>query len=326
MEKTPNVSNYIKRIPIKIVGQKTSSSLTRNNGPMNIKNNNFRNSNSLKKSFYSYPIALYIKPDIYEEYKEKLLLSKKQKTKKPLINKNYHHINFKSHSKSMLFNLDNKSTDNKKIDDLFKTQTHYKDKTRNKNNNKDKEMKSLYKTFYNRDKEEQNNNNIFQQKYLSEVEKRGFNYNKIIQLNSLQRSALNNFSKNYYSDYVYDNNIYYMNNSPISYVLEVKTRKYFPQMKAFLVNKFRNIKKLKSDLKERKYINHERSQNVINIKNDPNFKFHIFHDRKGKVKELDKPCERVLKMTKSKVRDLKIMQKINKINDPEIIEMYKSFL
>jgi hypothetical protein len=294
---------------------------------MNIKNNNNRNSNSLKKSFYSYPIALYIKPNIYEEYKEKLLLSEKHKKKKPLLNKNYHHINFKSHSKIMLFNLDNKSTDNKKLNDLFKTQTHYKDKTRNININKDNEMKSFYKTFYNRDKKDPNNNNIFQQKYLSEVEKRGFNYNKRIQLNSLQRSAMNNFSKSYYWDDVYNNKIYMNNNnSPISYVLEVKTRKYFPQMKAFLVNKFRNIKKLKSHLKERKYINHERSQSVINIKNDPNFKFHIFHDRKGKVKELDKPCERVLKMTKSKVRDLKIMQKINKINDPEIIEMYKSFL
>ena len=328
MEKNKKIPLNIKRIPIKICSQIESSFLGPNNksNQKHNKQNNYRYSKALKNSFYSYPIAIFKKPNDYEDYKERLLLSEKQKKKKPLLNKNYHHISFKSHSNSMFFNRNDKNNNNiSNLSDLFKTQTPHSNKTRNRNNN-NQEINSFYKTFYNRENKVQNNSNIFQQNYLSEVEKRGFNYNKVIQLTSLQRSIMNNFIKNDNSDnYIYVNNELIKYN-PNNYVLEVKTRKYFPPMKEFLVNKYRNIKQSKMKLRDKKYINDDRAKSVINIKNNPKFKFHVFHDRKGKVKELDKPCKRNLKMTRAKVRDLKIMQKINKINDPEIINMYKSLL
>ena len=84
---------------------------------------------------------------------------------------------------------------------------------------------------------------------------------------------------------------------------------------------------MKTMLKKRRNCQkNEKPKGVINIKNDPNFKFHTFHDRNGNPKVLDKPYERALKMTETKLRDLKLMIKIRKLNDPEIIKMYQSML
>ena len=173
MEKNKKIPLNIKRIPIKICSQIESSFLGSNNksNQKNNKQNIYRYSKALKNSFYSYPIAIFKKPNDYEDYKERLLLSEKQKKKKPLINKNYHHISFKSHSNSKFFNRNDKSSNNiSNLSDLFKTQTPHSNKTRNRNNN-NQEINSFYKTFYNRENKVQNNSNIFQQNYLSEVEK-----------------------------------------------------------------------------------------------------------------------------------------------------------
>ena len=53
---------------------------------------------------YEYPISLLKEPTQFEKYKERLLLSGKPKKEKIIINPNYHHISFKSHSKSLLLN------------------------------------------------------------------------------------------------------------------------------------------------------------------------------------------------------------------------------
>jgi hypothetical protein len=42
---------------------------------------------------------------------------------------------------------------------------------------------------------------------------------------------------------------------------------------------------------------------IIDIKNSGRFKFHAFHDRYEFIKEMDKRDNRVLKMTKDKIRD-----------------------
>ena len=125
---------------------------------------------------------------------------------------------------------------------------------------------------------------------------------------------MNNFSKS-------EINKNKFNENEVSYILETKKRQFFPQMKNFLINKFINSKDNTKLIENKSKINA-----IINIKNNPNFKFHIFHDKKGKIRELDKPCKRSLKMTTEKIRDLKIMSKINKIKDPELIKIYKSIL
>ena len=65
---------------------------------------------------------------------------------------------------------------------------------------------------------------------------------------------------------------------------------------------------------------------IIDIKNSGRFKFHVFHDLYEFIKEMDKRDNRVLKMTKDKIRDLKIMAKINKIKEPELNETFKKAL
>ena len=336
-------SPSVKRVPIKIYNKKDIPYLTPNN-KLNIKKQldvNYGYSKSLKKIFYSYPIAIYKKPNEFEQYKERLILSEKPQRKKSLLNKHYHHIIFKSHSKSTLFeqrnkntpinnnNNHNKNNDNKKnnnnnnnnnkTNNLYKT--HY-NKTSNCNFKRDKEIQSFYKTFYNRENNEYNNCNIFQRIYLSQVEKRGFNYNKVKQA-SIQRSVLNNLNKNDNNDIGYYTNL--MSNKELSCILGPNKRKYFPQMSKIYINGFKTSKNISAN-SNGKINNNEKNQGVINIKNNPDFKFHVFRDKKGQVRELDKPCERILKMTRERVRDLKIMQKINKIKDPEIIKMYKSLL
>ena len=297
--------------------------------------NQNRYANSLNKKVYSYPIALYKEPTLFEQYKERLILSQKSDKKRSLLNKYYHHIFFNSHSKKLILNSSN-SYSNIKAKKIIQHKTYYKNLSSNNIiNNKYKEN-IYYNTFYNKDNNSsdvkvQNNltssrlfnynynydNNIYQQMYLSEVKKRGFNYHKI-KVASLQRMALNNFCKSEIDEYN-------SNNNNVSFILEAKRRTFFPQMKKFLINKYIDNKDKSDKLNEINY-RKKNNQGVINIKNNPNFKFHIFHDQKGKMKELDKPCIRSLKMTKAKVRDLKIMSKINKIKDPEIIKMYKSII
>ena len=331
-------STPLKKIPVQIFYNKK---LNEGKGNKNyykekdLKNQN--NYNSLNEHTYIYPLALYLEPTLFEKYKERLLLSEKPTYKKDLINKNYHHLSFKTHSKSMLLNPDNNNINNDKNRTKNKYKINYNNNINYLNKSKEENNKELNsknnRTVYNKEKTDKqiklrknfsssmpyrfnNDNNLYQQIYLSEVEKRGFNYNKI-KLASMQRKALGKFNK-------YDNNYFYYNNYNYkpSYILETNKRSYFPQMKKFLINKYLD----KNNSNEEKMIKNNKPQGVINIKNNPNFKFHIFHDHKGKEKQLEKPCKRTLKMTIEKIRDLKIMAKINKINDPEIIHMYKSVI
>ena len=278
-------------------------------------------SNYINRKGYSYPIAIYREPTLYTKYKERLVLSQKPIEKKSLINKNYHHLYFNSHTNTKFLNTSNSYSNIKsnKANNPYKT-FYKKRKTDNEKINKEinysKHINNnlSYTNFFNCNK----NNKMYQNLYLSQVEKRGFNYNKI-KAASLQRMAMNNNCK-------YDlEEDYYYNNKEVSYVLESKKRIFFPQMKKFLINKYKNLKsneKLDDDI----FIRKDKTKGIINIKNNPNFKFHIYHDQKGKIKELDKPIERYLKMTKDKLRDIKLMSRINKINDPEIIKMYKSII
>ena len=64
---------------------------------------------------------------------------------------------------------------------------------------------------------------------------------------------------------------------------------------------------------------------IVNSKN--NFRDDFFNiDKKQIEKDYNKPLERELRMTKNKLRDLKVMESINKIRDPDIIKKYKTLL
>jgi len=310
-----------KKVPIRIISKKELNVQPIQKSKLKpIKNS------PLNNFVYEYPISLIKEPTQFEKYKERLLLSGKPKKEKNIINQNYHHIEFKSHSKSILLNPNEifKNIKNKNLLELYKN--IFKNmKQINSNNNV--EMKRildrsnsnpLFRTL-NRNKTTTNFdlNNFFQKIYLNQIERRGFNYNKI-KISALQRNAMYSFSK------LDENFLENDKNDKSSFVLEVKERKVLPQMKTYFINKL-NLMKLKNQyLNEKKFKIDCRPKGVINIKNDPNFKFHVFHDKNGKARDLGKPYERSLKMTDIRIRDLILMNKIKQVRDPEIIEKFKT--
>ena len=304
-------------------------------------NNNFNKINSIKvihnkclylnKNLYAYPICIYKKPSELKKYQERLILSAKPKMKKTLINQNYHHLKFKSHSEKLLLNKNNNDISEYNINTFKKK---YNKSMKNFYTNRNKEIKSknklFYKTFYdtnrntsNKDIKYRNNDDICKKLYLSEIEKRGYNYNKL-KISSLQKKALDYYNK--FSKNNVDINNALSNDNKFFYILKSEKRSNSPTLKNYFINKFK-INKMKTMLKKRRnYQINDNSKGVINIKNDPNFKFHIFHDQNGNPKKLEKPYERTLKRTETKLRDVKLMIKIRKVNDPEIIRMYQSML
>ena len=292
----------------------------------NIKQKQFINRKS--NIVYEYPISLLKEPTQYEKYKERLLLSTKPKKEKILINPNYHHIEFKSHSKSLLLNQ-NVMFDNiqkKNIIELYQNIIKSMEPIDEKNNIKFQQIlqrnnSTPFLNAMNRNKTTTPNlnlnmNKFFKKVYLNQIERRGFNYKKL-KISSLQRNALNSFSK-------LDENFLPTDKINRSgFVLESNKRRVLPLMKTFYANKI-NLMKLKNEyLNEKKFKIDFDSKPVINIKNDPNFKFHIFHDKKGKVRDLGKTNEKGLKMDGSRMRDLILLNKIRQIRDPEIIEKYR---
>ena len=304
-------------------------------------NNNFDKINSAKiildkclflnKHLYSYPLCIYKKPSELKKYQERLILSAKPSMKKNLINKYYHHLNFKSHSEKLFLNKNHSNINETNINTFNKI---YNKSTNNFYANRNKEVKSknkqFYKTFYdknrnisNLDFKGRNDNDIYKQLYLSEVEKRYYSYNKL-KLSSLHKKSFDYYNK--FNKNNLDINNAFNNENKFYYILSSEKRNNSPTFKNYLINKFRKLK-IKTILRKRRnYQKNDKSKGVINIKNDPNFKFHIFHDQNGNPKELNKPYERTLKMTEAKLRDLKLMIKIRKVNDPEIIQMYQSML
>ena len=281
---------------------------------------------SLNNIIYEYPISIIKETSQYEKYKERLILSGKPKKEKILINPNYHHISFRSHSKKLLLNPNDifNKIKNKNLLELYRNicRNMLKMNTGDDNieikrilerNNSHPLFRTLnnYKTSSHFDL-----NNLYQKIYLNQIERRGFNYNKI-KISSLQRNALYSFSK-LDENYLDEDKI-----NKTNFILEAHNRKVFPKMKTFYINKM-NLMRLRNEYQNGKKFKIDHGpKGVINIKNNPNFKFHVFHDKKGKVKDLVKPCERNSKMTDVRMRDLILLNKIKKVRDPEIIEKFK---
>ena len=285
---------------------------------------NYNNRN--KKVVYNYPLALYKQPTLFEKFKERVILAGKPRIKKPLINKNYHHLSFKSHSDILILNpYINKSPNMSYNNNDTNTQskTYYKT-FHNSFNQRIKEENPNGKTIYNTKNGRKNNklilpkyyainHNIYQKIYLSEVEKRGFNYNKI-RIAMKKREVLN--SLNSYSRY--ENEYGPLENKKVFFVLEPNQRDFFPKSKKFLYKK----QDTDDDI-SLKYLRYHKSRSIINIKKDGKFKFHVYHDRKGRIKELDKRSERTYKSTMEKLRDMKLLARIIKLKEPETIQMFK---
>ena len=310
-----------KKIPIRIIAKNELNIQPNQKGKLQQENNS-----PLNNFIYEYPISIMKEPTQFEKYKERLILSGKPKKEKNIINKNYHHIEFKSHSKSILLNPNDifKNIKNKNLLELYKNFFKNMKQINSTNNleirrilqrnNSNPLLRPLNsnKTTTNFDL-----NNFFQKIYLNQIERRGFNYNKI-KISALQRNAMYSFSK------LDENFLENDKNDKSSFILEVKQRKVFPQMKTYFINKL-NLMRLKNQYKnEKKFKLDCRPKGVINIKNDSNFKFHVFHDKNGKARDLGKPYERNLKMTDIRIRDLILMNKIKQVRDPEIIEKFKT--
>ena len=149
----------------------------------------------------------------------------------------------------------------------------------------------------------------------------------------LQRLALNNYSLINFNDF--NNEGHYAKGSipsgkcEESYILETQERKKYPGFKDYI---YYRIKKLRNnEMKVPSFSTAKKNQNnyvakklpkIINIKRSQNFQFHVFHDQHGYVKEMDKKKNRGLKMTRDKIRDLRIMSKINKLKDPSLTNSF----
>ena len=298
-----------------------------------LSNSRIRKGNSIKKSplnnfVYEYPISIIKEPTQFEKYKERLLLSGKQNKTKNLINKNYHHIEFKSHSKSILVNPNDlfKNIQNKNLLKLYKN--IFRNVKQIKTNDSLEVKRILNKNYsnplfrplnVNKTAINFNLNNFFQKVYLNQIRRRGFNYNKI-KTTSLQRDAMSILNK------MQENNseLETIKNDNSKFVLAANGRKVLPKMKTYFINKL-NLMKLKNEyINEQKFKLDAKPKACINIKKNPNFKFHVFHDTQGKERDLGKPNKRNLKMTDFRIRDLILLNKIKQVRDPEIIEKFKT--
>ena len=311
------------------------------------KNNNFSNSNISNNSktinnssmIYSYPICLQNERDPLDEYKLKIIKAKNKGSDTFL--KNYLKFNF---SKNSINNNSNINTNKNLNDNIFEN---------NKNNLFITENKKFYKQIQNpinyRNKSistssqkkiiSKSNSEIFnpyspkainhyKTLYLMEMEKRGHQYNKI-RMASLQRIALHNFSHMNLYDNHFVNGSIPSGKSNESYILETKKRRKLPSIREYICYRLKNMRdNNESNTPEyylEKFKKYEKNKlpEIIDIKNSGRFKFHVYHDQYGFKKELDKREMRRLKMTKDKIRDLKIMSIINKTNEPELIDIFK---
>ena len=336
-----------------------------NDNDSNNISNNLNNSNISKiinnsSMIYSYPICLHNEKDPLDDFKLKVIKARNKGSDTFL--KNYLKFNFSKNdinSSSNQLNNKSKNYNNKSNNKLQESLLE-----NNKNNLFITEEKKLYNKLPNNIKNVRSSNlkdkaidvltknrhimhksnseifNPYSQKsinhyktlYLIEMEKRGHQYNKR-RMASLQRIALHNFSLMNKNDNHYVNGSIPTGKSDESYILETKKRKKLPGIKEYICYRLKSMRKNENENNTPEYYLEKFRQNqqnrlpeIIDIKNSGRFRFHVFHDQFGFRKELDKRENRELKMTKDKIRDLKIMAQINKINYPYLTDIYKRAL
>ena len=311
---------------------------------------NLNNSKTINNStiVYPYPICLHNEKDPIDEYKLRIIKARNKGSDTFL--KNYLNYNFSkndinnnsiNNSKNIKENAfeNNKNnlfiTEDKKNFQISKSKS-FKKLNPIKNNNKSINVFTHKKTLQKSqsdifDQFSQKAINHYKTLYLIEMEKRGNLYNKR-RMASLQRIALHNFSSMNLKDNHYVNGSIPSGKSDESYILETKKRKKLPGIREYICYRLKNMKEKETNTPEyylAKYKKYEKNKlpEMIDIKNNGRFKFHVFHDQYGFRKELDKRnSNKGLKMTKDRIRDLKVMSQINKIKDPDLIDTYKRAL
>ena len=346
---------------ISITKLQTNKSQLENSNTISKYNNYERtnNNNNNEGKEYTYPILYHKERDPLDEFKLRIIKSKSETS--DIFNKNYLKFNFSKNDASVFNNTkiiqakmtqnNPKMIENSKNNNLFITANkkldikgdHLDPKKNtkiNSNNNikRQKEFKTQF-IFNKNQLMKKSNSDIFikpyskealsnyRTSYLHEMEKRGNMYNKI-KIAQLQRIALKNFSSMCINGNHYINGSIPTGKSNESYILETKKRKRLPGIKEYICSKLKSMKNEEYNTPEyyrersKKYERNKLPE-IINIKNSGRFQFHVFRDQYGFKKQLDKKETPELKMTKERVRDLKVMAKINMIKDQEIIDIYK---
>ena len=354
-EETVNEKISITKLQTNKSQLENSNTISKYNNYERTNNNN--NNNEGKE--YTYPILYHKERDPLDEFKLRIIKSKSETS--DIFNKNYLKFNFSKNDASVFNNTkiiqakmtqnNSKMLENSKNNNLFITANkkldikgdHLDQKKNtkiNSNNNikRQKEFKTQF-IFNKNQLMKKSNSDIFikpyskealsnyRTSYLHEMEKRGNMYNKI-KIAQLQRIALKNFSSMCINGNHYINGSIPTGKSNESYILETKKRKRLPGIKEYICSKLKSMKNEEYNTPEyyrersKKYERNKLPE-IINIKNSGRFQFHVFRDQYGFKKQLDKKETPELKMTKERVRDLKVMAKINMIKDQEIIDIYK---
>ena len=340
-------------------GEKENNNTSKINKSQNEENSNdsknLNNSKIINQSSisYQYPICLYNEKDPLDEYKLKVIKARNKSSDK-LLNY-YFKFNF---AKSDVNNENNQIINNNNIikskcikenklenskNNLFLTDDNKKNKlpktikSLNHMNHKDKGIDvSTHKKILPKSKSDifnpYSNKSISKFKTLQiiEMEKRGNQYNKR-RMASLQRIALHNFSSMNANDGHIVSGSIPTGKSDESYILETRKRKKLPGIREYICYRLKSMRKSEINTPEfylQKFKKYEKKKlpEIIDIKNSGRFQFHVFHDQYGFRKELDKRENRGLKMSNDKIRDLKIMAKINRTNDPYLADIYRRAL
>ena len=314
-----------------------------NNVQNNKDNNKIKSMNKSKsinnlKIIYPYPICLHNEKDPLDDFKLRAIKARNKGADTFL--KNYLKFDFE---KNNIF----KQNKNKALYQGIKNNKNYFfltedkkvqiSKSLNNINPNEKEENFLnYKKTFNKSNSSlfnfsKKSINQMRNVYIKEMERRGNQYNKI-KMASLQRIALHNFSSINLNDNHYVNGSIPSGKSDESYILETQKRRKLPGIREYLCHRLKNMKE--NEVNTPEYYREKNKKNevnklpeIIDIKNSGRFRFHVFHDQYGFRKQLDKrPINKGLKMTKNKIRDLKVMANISKIKDPELIDLYKRAL
>ena len=328
-----------------------------NNEKDNIISKNITNSKTINNSsiLYSYPIiSFHNNKDPIDDFKLRVIKGRNKGSDTFL--KNYLKFNFakndishnnsrfqnKSNNNIISNNIKEKFLENNKsnffITEQLKDYQLPKNINSSKNiNNKDKTFDAFrHKKILKKSKSDIFNIyspkaiNYYKTLYLMQMEKRGNLYNKR-KIASLQRIALYNFSTMNLNDSHFVNGSIPSGEFDESYILETKRRRKIPGIREYICYRLKSMRENEINSPEyyyEKFKKHEKNKlpEIIDIKNSGRFKFHVYHDLYGFKKELDKRDNRELKMTRDKIRDLKVMSKINKINDPDLTDIYRRAL
>ena len=93
----------------------------------------------------------------------------------------------------------------------------------------------------------------------------------------------------------------------------------------FIIKKSKKKERERNFSKESEEETERKLPQIINIKRDK-FKFQLSKDDNGEIKDLSKPSHNKIKMTTDRIRDMKLMEKLNKIKEKEFVERLKLIL